>query len=34
LAGSKGVKTMMEGFSEIMTLEETAKYLKTTKKEV
>ncbi len=24
----KGVKTMMEGFSEIMTLEETAKYLK------
>ena len=28
LVGSKGVKTMMEGFSEIMTLEETAKYLK------
>jgi len=28
LAGSKGVKTMMEGFGEIMTLEETAKYLK------
>jgi excisionase family DNA binding protein len=28
LAGSKGVKTMMEGFSEIMTLEETSKYLK------
>jgi len=27
LAGSKGVKTMMEGFGEIMTLEETAKYL-------
>jgi len=25
---------MMEGFGEIMTLEETAKYLKTTKKEV
>ena len=24
----KGIKTMMEGFSEIMTLEETAKYLK------
>jgi len=24
----KRVKTMMEGFSEIMTLEETAKYLK------
>lgn len=28
LVGSKGVKTMREGFSEIMTLEETAKYLK------
>jgi excisionase family DNA binding protein len=28
LADTKGVKTMMEGFSEIMTLEETAKYLK------
>jgi len=28
LAGSKGVETMMEGFGEIMTLEETAKYLK------
>jgi len=28
LAGTKGVKTMMEGFSEIMTLEEAAKYLK------
>ncbi len=27
LAGSKGVEPMMEGFSEIMTLEETAKYL-------
>ena len=26
--GHKGVKPMMEGFSEIMTLEETAKYLK------
>jgi len=26
--GTKGVKTMKEGFSEIMTLEETAKYLK------
>jgi len=25
---------MMEGFGEIMTLEETAKYLKITKKEV
>jgi len=24
----KGVKTMKEGFSEIMTLEETARYLK------
>ena len=28
LVGSKGVKTMIEGFGEIMTLEETAKYLK------
>jgi predicted DNA-binding transcriptional regulator AlpA len=28
LASSKGVKPMMEGSSEIMTLEETAKYLK------
>jgi len=28
LVGIKGVKPMMEGFSEIMTLEETAKYLK------
>ena len=28
LAGSKGVKSMREGFGEIMTLEETAKYLK------
>jgi len=28
LAGKKGVKTMMKGFSKIMTLEETAKYLK------
>jgi len=34
LASSKGVKTMMEGFGEIMTLEETAKYLNITKKEV
>ena len=28
MAGSKGDKPMMEGFGEIMTLEETAKYLK------
>jgi excisionase family DNA binding protein len=28
LADIKGVKPMKEGFSEIMTLEETAKYLK------
>ena len=28
MADTKGVKPMMEGFSEIMTLEETAKYLK------
>jgi excisionase family DNA binding protein len=28
LINTKGVKTDMEGFSEIMTLEETAKYLK------
>ena len=28
MADTKGVKTDMEGFSEIMTLEETAKYLK------
>ena len=27
-AGSKGVKTMMEGFGEIMTLEENVKYLR------
>jgi hypothetical protein len=27
LADTKGVKTDMEGFSEIMTLEEAAKYL-------
>jgi len=28
LTRSKGVEPMMEGFGEIMTLEETAKYLK------
>jgi len=28
LAGPKGVEPMMKGFGEIMTLEETAKYLK------
>lgn len=28
MVGIKGVKPMMKGFSEIMTLEETVKYLK------
>ena len=34
LEGSKGVETMIEGVSEIMTIEGTEKYLKIAKKDV